>query len=105
LAGGIGENEYLDMPFQRELVVTNQQAALRVYKVRDGDTWSNIAARAYRGRSDLWWAIAEQSGVEDPFTELTVGKELNVQSHDQIMFEVLNFDPTFKGKPSDRSVT
>lgn len=100
------ENEYLDLPYQRELVVSNEQIGSdRSYKVREGDTWSNIAARAYKGRSDFWPYIAEASGVEDPLTELVVGLELSIPSLDTIMFEILNFDPTYKGKPSDRGVS
>jgi len=99
------ENEHLDLPYGRELIVNSQElGSAHIYKVRASDHWSNIAARAYRGRSDFWRIIAEWSGVEDPFEELVVGKDLVVPAFDVIMFDLLRFDPTAKGRPSDKDV-
>lgn len=90
--GNLVENERVDLPYDRSLVVRSNKALTQDYAVEDGDTWSNIAARAFRGRSDLWWIIAEQSGVIDPFRELQVGRVLKTISFSSAMFEVLSFN-------------
>jgi nucleoid-associated protein YgaU len=97
------ENERVGMPYDRALVVT-QATTINVseYMVRAGDTWANISARAYKGRSDLWWVIAEWSNVKNPLAELVVGRKLIIPSFELVMFNVLAFDENKKGRPSDR---
>lgn len=102
--GDLVENERVDLPYARSLVVRSKNVATQDYVVEDGDTWSNIAARAFRGRSDLWWIIAEQSGVIDPFRELQVGRVLKTIPFSVAMFDVLGFNlaPTADTQDEDR---
>lgn len=86
------ENERVHLPYPREVVVGVTRPDLAEYVVQAGDTWSNIAARFFRGRSDLWWVIAEFTNVLDPFSELVVGKTLKIPRFDTVQFEVLDFD-------------
>ena len=80
------------MPYSRgEVLARVSPENLFEYVVREGDSWSNIAARLLKGRGDLWWILAELNGVLDPFTELTVGRTLKVPSWDAVMFNLLNF--------------
>lgn len=60
------------------------------YAVVDGDTWYNIAARAY-GDSRLWWVIAVANKTVDPFTSLDVGTNLFLPSRNTVFFEILDF--------------
>jgi hypothetical protein len=90
--GNLLENERVDMPTLRTQIVRSKLPDLQDYKVRDGDTWSNIAARFLRGRSDLWWVIAEFTGTIDPFGELVVGAVLQLPSFETVMFDTLTFD-------------
>lgn len=92
VSGQLVEPERLDIPYPRTPVIQRSRPDLHEYKVREGDTWSNIASRFLRGRSDLWWVIAEFTGVVDAFEELTVGSILRIPSFDMVMFDVLNFD-------------
>lgn len=90
--GVLIENERLDLPYARSLVVRSKKADTQQYAVMAGDTWANIAARSFRGRSDLWWVIAEYSGIIDPFTELKVGQILSIPQFSTAMFEALAFN-------------
>lgn len=90
--GALVENERVDLPYDRSLVVRSAKASLQEYIVMEGDSWSNVAARFLRGRSDLWWVIAEYSGVIDPFTELKVGQKLKIPTFSTVMFDVLGFN-------------
>jgi len=91
MAGQLVEPERLDLPYPRTPVIRRSRPDLHEYKVREGDTWSNIASRFLRGRSDLWWVIAEFTGVVDTFEELVVGAILRIPSFEMVMFDVLNF--------------
>lgn len=100
------ENEHIDLPYDRSLVVSTEKLIdLHEYKAKDGDSWSNVAARFFRGRSDLWWVIAEFSGVIDPFLELNTGAVLKIPQFSTVVFQILNFDSSKKGRPSDKSIT
>ena len=91
------ENERIHLPYARERIVNIVRPDLQEYRVQDGDTWSNLAARFLRGRSDLWWVLAEFSGVLDPFDELVPGRLIKVPQFDTVMFEVLNFEEKQQG--------
>ncbi len=100
-SGARTENDRIDFPFHRDVIVNTSQPSTREYIVRAGDNWSNIAARFFKGRSDLWWIIAEFSNIIDPFNELVVGAKLKIPQFDTVMFEVLNFNTSKRGRPSD----
>lgn len=97
-AGTELENERVHLPYPREPIVSVLRPDLYEYHAQEGDTWSNIASRLLRGRSDLWWVIAEFTGVMDPFAELFAGRILKVPQFDTVMFEVLNFDDKGSGR-------
>lgn len=99
------ENRHVDLPYKRSAVVSSANSPTQEYYVQHGDTWSNIAARFLKGRSDLWWVIAEYSGILDPFEELAVGTKLKIPAFSVVMLEVLNFDPNKVGALSDDAVT
>jgi hypothetical protein len=87
------ENRRVSMPYPREQVISRVDPGnLFDYTVVATDTWSNIAACFLKGRSDLWWCIAECSGVIDPFTELVEGRVLKVPTWDAVMFNILSFE-------------
>jgi hypothetical protein len=92
------ENLRTDLPYARPAVTAEQRPDLVAYAVRAGDSWRSLSSR-FLGRSDLWWAIAEFTGVIDPFTELSPGRTVPrsggavlVPSLDTVMFDLLNFD-------------
>lgn len=100
------ENEHVDLPYDRSKVVSTAiKPSVQDYSARAGDTWSNMGARFFKGRSDLWWVLAEYSGVIDPFSELLVGATIKVPQFDTVQFETLRFDVDKKGRPSDKTIT
>jgi nucleoid-associated protein YgaU len=90
-AGNQVESARLHLPYSRESVINVSPSDLQDYPVQEGDTWHSIAARTLKGRSDLWWIIAEFSNVLDPFKEFAVGLVLKIPSFESAMFDVLNF--------------
>lgn len=92
--GTLAENERMDMPIPRVPLQKKARPDIQTYTVRDGDTWSGVAHRFLRGRSDLWWVIAEYTGVIDPFREFYTGKVLNIPTFTDVAFGVLAFDKT-----------
>jgi hypothetical protein len=90
--GSLAEPERLHLPYPIEAITKVSSLDLFEYTVQAGDTWHNIAARLLRGRSDLWWIIAEFSGIEDPIAELVVGSKLITPSFTAAVFDVLLFD-------------
>lgn len=92
------ENVRIVMPYPRPRITTEFSPDLVSYHVRTGDSVRSLAAR-FLGRSDLWWAIAEFSGVIDPFTETQpgattprAGGALRIPSLDLVMFDLLRFE-------------
>lgn len=96
--GTEAENERVHLPYPREPIVQSLRPDIQEYTWMEGDTWSNIAARFLRGRSDLWWVIAEFTGVIDPFSEGVVGKVLKIPQWETVLFEVLNFKDKTGGR-------
>ncbi len=64
------------------------------YRPVAGDTWQNIAFRAY-GDARLWWILCEWNNVVDPWTELKSiiagGKTIRFPSVSRVNLEILSF--------------
>lgn len=56
--------------------------------VEQSDTWPSVALEHLADPSG-WWAIAEVSGVIDPFTEMNTGELLLVPSINRYLFTFL----------------
>jgi hypothetical protein len=50
--------------------------------------WSHLGLK-YLGDARNWWAIADLSGVVDPFTELEVGRTVKVPSIRRFLFDIM----------------
>ena len=95
-AGNAVENARIDLPYPRPNVSAQKLPDITTYTVRGDDSWQTLAQRFFRGRSDLWWAIAEFSGVVDPYTELNAGKTtplaggtLSVPTFETVVFDLI----------------
>lgn len=91
------ENLRLDIPYPRPAATQVSRPDLTRYTVRGDDSWRTLGHRFFQGQPHLWWAIAEFTGVIDPFMELAPGKTvpgadgaLLVPSLDLVMFDLLN---------------
>ena len=55
------------------------------------DSWAGLSL-AYLFDARSWWAIADLSGVIDPFTELAEGAQFTVPSATRLQLEILPSD-------------
>ena len=81
-ASGTLELEEIPSPQQRQTPTSGGVAVRRTHTVVDGDSLTSIAYREY-GRPDLWRALAELNGIDDPL-RLRVGTNLMVPSADDL---------------------
>jgi len=95
-SGDAIENVRLDLPYPRPVITAERRPDVTQYTVRGGDTWHTLGLRFMHGQAQYWWAIAEFSGVIDPFTELAPGKTtpnaggtLTVPSFETVAFELI----------------
>ena len=91
------ENVRLDLPYPRPAVTLKAHTDVTRYPVRGDDTWRSLGIRFMQGQAHLWWAIAEFTGVIDPFTELQPGKTVpgangtvTIPAFDLVMFDLLS---------------
>ncbi len=68
--------------------VTGFSADDSYHTVTDGQSWANIALDRL-GDAKSWWAIADLSGVVDPFTELETNVLLRCPSTYRYLFRIL----------------
>ena len=62
-----------------------------LYKISDGDTWTNIAYNTYRNIKP-WWIICKFNDIKNPFQQLIIGKVIKLPTQellDQIA-DILN---------------
>jgi len=98
-AGESVENTRVDIPYPRPDVTARRRPDLFAYPVQPGDTFRGVAQRFLRGRSDLWWTIAEFSGIIDPIAEFKPGKTaprckgtVLIPSFETVVFDLLDFE-------------
>lgn len=52
-----------------------------LYKIQEGDTWTNISYKVY-GNIKPWWIICKFNNIKNPFTDLIVGKIIKLPTQD-----------------------
>jgi hypothetical protein len=58
------------------------------YTVQNADTWGYIGLQLL-GDARNWWAVADLSGIVDPFAELVVGAQLRSPSITRFTFVIM----------------
>ena len=58
------------------------------YFVESGDRMDSLAYKYY-GNPRLWWVIAEANGMEDPESELYVGRKLRIPNQKYVLENVV----------------
>jgi nucleoid-associated protein YgaU len=83
--GSLAQPPYLDvLPRLRTTTFPDN----RVVDVTDADWWHTLAFR-FLGDARAWWAIAELSGVVDPFAEIDSGQVVTIPSQNTYHFTLL----------------
>ena len=81
-ASGVLTLEEIPTDQRRQNPTSGGLAARRTHVVVDGDTLASVAYREY-GRPDLWRALAETNGIDDPM-RLAAGRHLLVPAPEEL---------------------
>ena len=80
-----GQNSYFNL--SKTINFSNLQllpeSYYKLYKIKQGDTWTNIAYMEYHN-INLWWLICKFNNIQNPFTELIVNKVIKLPSQNLI---------------------